>query len=73
VLATAARIEDEDSDSWVREWTGLAGAVWARAVAAGRADQRVSALAHYRRAATYYATALYRIWHSREVDRQLEV
>ena len=73
VLATAARIEDGDADSWVEEWTATAGAVWAAAGEAAERGHRVSALAHYLRAATYYATALYRITHSSEPGRQLDI
>jgi hypothetical protein len=61
VLATAERIKDGDDDAWVHEWTATAGACWARAQEAEAADHRVSATSFYRRAATYYATALYRI------------
>jgi hypothetical protein len=64
VLVAASRIVDRDADSWMREWTRLAGSMWACAVAAERGGHRVTALAHYRRAATYYATALYRSEHS---------
>jgi hypothetical protein len=60
VLATAERIKDGDSDTWVHEWLSTAGGCWAAAGEAKRAGHRVSAVAHYRRAATYYATALYR-------------
>jgi hypothetical protein len=73
VLATAGRITDGDADSWLQEWTATAGAAWAAAVAALRGDHRVSALAHLRRAATYYATALYLISHSSEPDRRLDI
>jgi len=73
VLATAARIEDGDPDSWVEEWTATAGAAWADAYKAVEAGHRVSALAHYLRAATYYGTALYRIAYSSEPDRQVEL
>jgi Prolyl oligopeptidase family len=73
VLATADRIQDGDADSWVQEWVATAGAVWAMAAHAAERGHRVSALAHYLRAATYYATALYRIVHSSEPERQLEL
>lgn len=73
VLATASRITDRDPDSWLHEWTVTAGAVWSAAVQAERRGHRASALAHYRRAATYYATALYRISHSSEPERELEI
>jgi Prolyl oligopeptidase family len=61
VLATAERIKDGDDDAWVREWTATAGACWASAQEAEAAEHRVTATSFYRRAATYYATALYRI------------
>jgi hypothetical protein len=73
VLATAGRIEDGNADSWVQEWTSTAGSVWAAARHADGVDRRVSALAGYRRAATYYATALHRICHSSEPDRRLAI
>src|ERR1700733_13472215 len=73
VLATARRIIDRDADSWLNEWTATAGAAWASAVRARRSGRRVSALAHFRRAATYYAPALYQIAHSSEPDRRLDI
>ena len=73
VLATVQRITDGDADSWLNEWTATAGAAWAMAVRARRSRRRVSALAHFRRAATYYATALYQIAHSSEPDRRLDM
>jgi hypothetical protein len=73
VLATAGRITDGDADSWLREWTATAGTVWVAAVRARRSGRRVSALAHFRRAATYYAAALYLISHSSEPDRRLDI
>ncbi|HTU84183.1 MAG TPA: prolyl oligopeptidase family serine peptidase [Solirubrobacteraceae bacterium] len=73
VLATAERITDGDGDSWLREWTATAGAAWASAVRARESGRRMSALAHFRRAATYYATALFQISHSSEPDRQLDL
>ena len=73
VLAVAGRVVDGDADSWLGEWTAIAGAAWSAAVDARRSGRRVSALAHFRRAATYYATALYRIAHSSEPDRRLNL
>ena len=69
----AGRITDGDADSWLNEWTATAGAAWVAAVRARRSGRRVSALAHFRRAATYYATALYLISHSSEPDRRLDM
>jgi Prolyl oligopeptidase family len=72
VLVTAERIHDKRADTWVREWTATgekAETAMRDAVAAGRS---VSALAHARRAATYFATALYAIDHSSERDSKLE-
>jgi hypothetical protein len=60
-LATADRIADGDADSWVNEWTDTADFTHAAGSEAESAGRRVSALSYYRRAATYYATALYRI------------
>ena len=59
-LATAGRIADGDADSWVNEWTATAEVCQAAGAEAESAGRRVSALSYYRRAATYYATALYR-------------
>jgi hypothetical protein len=73
VLATAERITDGDGDSWLHEWTATAGAVWFSAIQARRTGRSVSALASFRRAATYYATALFQISHSSEPDRQLDI
>jgi hypothetical protein len=72
VLATAGRISDGDADSWVAEWTATAGAAWAAGQDADAAGRASSALAHYRRAATYYATALYRIAHATELEPERE-
>lgn len=75
VLATASRITDGDADSWVQEWTETANASWTAACQAQAAGRRVSALSHYRRAATYHATALYRISHPTQFapERELEI
>lgn len=60
VLATADRIADGDSDSWVNEWVATAEVCRDAGADAEARGLRVSALAYYRRAATYFATALYR-------------
>jgi hypothetical protein len=75
VLTTAGRIKDGDASSWVQEWTITAGAAWAAGRQAQAAGSRASALAFYRRAATYYATALYRISHAEQPqpERELEL
>jgi hypothetical protein len=73
VLATASRIEDGDPNSWLDEWMGTAGAVWSAAAQAERSGRRDEALARYRRAATYYALAMDRIFHSSEPSRQLNI
>jgi hypothetical protein len=73
VLITAGRIEDGDADSWLQEWTAIAGAMWSAARDAERLGHPLTALAYYRRAATYYATALYRIWHSNEPERRVDL
>jgi hypothetical protein len=74
-LATADRIKDGDSDAWVSEWLATAGSCRAAAQQAAQAGHRVSAVAYYRRAATYYATALQRFAHAadHDADRELEV
>ena len=73
VLVTAERIHDKDADSWVREWTATAEAVEEGMRTAVQAGRRVSALAYARRAATYFATALYAIDHSSESDTKLDL
>lgn len=73
VLATASRIEDGDADAWLREWIATAERVRAAAGDAAACGRRVSALAHYRRAATYYASALRLIAHSSRPDRELSI
>ncbi|MBB4664100.1 prolyl oligopeptidase family serine peptidase [Conexibacter arvalis] len=73
VVTTAARIKDGDADAWVREWSALADRVRGEAEAAEAGGSRVAALAHFRRAATYYATALYTIANSRQRDRRGEL
>jgi Prolyl oligopeptidase family len=70
VLATVARIKDGDADGWVREWLATADAV---RVQAEQAPGAVTALAHHRRAATYYSTALYLIDHSKQAERRLDL
>ncbi|HLI31736.1 MAG TPA: prolyl oligopeptidase family serine peptidase [Solirubrobacteraceae bacterium] len=67
-LATAGRIKDGDADSWVREWSATAERVHASAEAACAQGRRASARSHYQRAASYYATALYTITASGQMD-----
>jgi hypothetical protein len=59
VLATAERIPDGDADAWISEWTATADGAWGAAETARHAGRRATALSFYRRATTYYATALY--------------
>jgi S-formylglutathione hydrolase FrmB len=59
VLATADRIGDGDPDSWVQEWSATAEGCRTAGAGAESSGHRVSALAYYRRAGTYYGTALY--------------
>ncbi len=73
VLATTARIPNGDADAWVREWTATADGARDLARAAEAAGHRVSALGHYRRAATSYATVLDVIDHSSEAERLLDL
>jgi len=73
VLATAGRITDGDADSWVAEWTTTASAAWVAGQEADAAGRPASALAHYRRAATYYATALYRIAYAKQLEPEREL
>ena len=73
VLATATRITDGDPDSWLNEWTAAGGAAWAAAGEAERARHRVSACAHFQRAAAYYATALHLVALSSEPERERDL
>ena len=73
VLSTASRIEDGDADAWLREWTATAARIESDAHAADGAGRRVSALAAFRRAATYYATALYLLSHASEPEQGVEL
>ncbi len=59
-LATADRITDGDADSWVTEWLATADRCETAGLSAQSAGRVVCAVSYYRRAATYYATALYR-------------
>jgi hypothetical protein len=74
-LATAARVKDGDADSWLREWLATADRCLAAADEAQDAGRRVSAVAYYRRACTYYATALGLFAHTTDqtAERQLEI
>lgn len=73
VTAAAGRIKDGDSDAWVREWGALAEALHGEAERAQDAGRRVTALACFRRAATYYATSLYAIAGSSAPERRGEL
>jgi hypothetical protein len=72
VLVTAERIKDKDADAWVKEWTATGEKAEAAMRDAAAAGRQVSALAHARHAATYFATALYAIDHSKESASKLE-
>lgn len=73
VLVTANRIGDGDGNAWVREWTATADAVAGAGAAAADAGRTVSALAHFRRAATYYSIALYAVDKSDRADDKLDI
>ena len=73
VRATSKRIVDGDADSWLREWTATGGAAWAAAREADQSGCRARAIGPYRRAATYYATALEFIAASSEPERRLAI
>jgi prolyl oligopeptidase family protein len=73
VLVTAERIKDKDADTWVREWTATGEAAESAMRDAAGAGRRVSALAHARRAATYFSTALYAIDHSSQAGDKLDL
>ena len=70
VIATAGRIIDGDPDSWIDEWMGTAGAVWADAADAEQDGRLSEACTAYRHASTYYAAALDRVFHCSEPERQ---
>ena len=70
VIATAARIIDGDPDSWIDEWMGTAGAVWADAADAEQDGRLSEGCTAYRHACTYYAAALNRVFHCNEPERQ---
>jgi hypothetical protein len=71
VLASAARIESGNADAWVDGWTVLAGSAWADAKSAVADGRHVSALAYFRRAASYYAAAVAVVSYSSEPERHL--
>lgn len=73
VRATCARIADGDADSWLAQWTATAGAAWAVACTAAAGGDRAGALAHYQRAASYYAAALRLIEHTSEPEHELDL
>lgn len=73
VLATTARIGRGDADVWLHEWCATAGAAWTAANDAEAAGHEVSALAAFRRAETYYATALALITSTSEPERELDL
>ena len=70
VLATAGRIEEGDAEAWVAEWTATADGLRDAARDDDAAGRRISACAGFRRAATYYATALYLIAHVDDGSRR---
>jgi hypothetical protein len=72
-LATASRIKDGDASVWVREWVATAEGLAGAAREAENAGRRVSAVSQYRRAATYYATALYRFAYAPDGAREREL
>jgi hypothetical protein len=74
-LATAGRIKDGDASEWVREWLATADVCRDAGKQAEELGNRLSAVAHYRRASTYYSTALYQFAYTEEhdSDRELEI
>ena len=73
VLATAARIRNGDSDSWVSEWLAAAERRRSQAEEALAAGRRITAVGHYRAACGHYSTALYSIAGSHEAGRETEI
>jgi hypothetical protein len=72
-LATADRIKDGDANTWVREWLATAGICRDAGRQAEELGNRISAVAYYRRAATYYSTALYQFAYTKEHDGDHEL
>jgi pimeloyl-ACP methyl ester carboxylesterase len=58
-MATAAKIEDGDPESWQREWRALAWQVEGEAKSAFEREERELARAAYLRACTYYRAPLF--------------
>jgi hypothetical protein len=58
---------------WVNEWTATQEVCQAAGACAEAAGHTVSAIAYYRRAATYYATALYRVSGTTERSSEREI
>lgn len=72
-LATAERIADGDGDAWIREWTETADLAAEAGETAWHAGRQVTALAFYRRAATYYAAALHCSARAERFGREAEL
>lgn len=73
VLATASRIKNGDTDSWLEQWLTTGEEVRAAGAAAAELGHRASALSCFLRAATYYATALSVVTTAGAGGRQLEL
>lgn len=58
-FATASRIEDGNSESWIQEWTKMAQRVEAYAENAFKGGHKVSAREAWLRATTYYQAAFF--------------
>ena len=58
-LYAARRIDEEDGESWIREWASLAGRVEAQGDESLSKGHRISARESFMRASNYYRTAEY--------------
>jgi hypothetical protein len=72
-LATAERISDGDADAWIREWRATADNAWGAGETARHAGRAATALSFHRRAATYYAIALYCVAKASDFGQRLEL
>ena len=63
-LLVAERIRQNDDESWIREWAGVAESVYRFAEQATRSRQTVTARQAYLRASNYYRAAMFSLPHT---------
>ena len=63
-LLVAERIRQNDDESWIREWAGVAESVYRIAEQATRSRQTVTARQAYLRASNYYRAAMFSLPHT---------